>query len=43
MAKIAVDIVLLPSDEVTNKVIDANRQLSNDFNREIILNKKDVI
>ncbi len=40
MAKIAVDVVLLPSEEVTDKVIDANRHL---LNSGIILNKDDCL
>ena len=43
MAKIAVDIVLLPTEEVTDKVIDANRHLSNAFSSGIILNKDDCL
>ena len=41
MAKIAVDVVLLPGEEVTDKAIEANRQLPNTFNSRIILNKDD--
>ena len=40
MAKIAVDVVLLPSEEVTDKVIDANRHL---LNSGIILNKDNCL
>ena len=43
MAKIAVDVVLLPVEEVTDKAIEANRQLSNTFGSRIILNKEDCL
>ena len=40
MAKIAVDVVLLPSDKMTDMAIEANTELVEKFNREIVLNKK---
>jgi 2'-5' RNA ligase len=43
MAKIAADVVLLPAEEVMDKVIDANRQLPNTFSSRIILNKDDCL
>ena len=43
MAKIAVDVVLLPAEEITDKVIDASRQLPDTFSSRIILNKHDCL
>ena len=37
MAKIAVDVALLPSEEMMNKAIDANRELSKQYPEKIIL------
>ena len=43
MDKIAIDIVLLPSKEVTNKAIEINKTLKGKNNREIILSKEDCL
>lgn len=40
MARIAVDIVLLPSDEMTDYAIEVNRELLKTFDNKIILNKE---
>jgi 2'-5' RNA ligase len=42
VAKIAVDVVLLPGEEVTNKAIEANRQLPGG-DGAIVLNKQDCL
>ena len=43
MAKIAVDVVLLPSDEMTDRAIEANADLVEKFGREIVLNKENCL
>ncbi len=43
MAKIAVDIALLPSDEMADEVIEANRGLSQAAGGKIVLNKADCL
>ncbi|MEK6756422.1 MAG: 2'-5' RNA ligase family protein [Bacteroidota bacterium] len=43
MAKIAVDIVLLPSEEMMDKAIEANRELLKQCTDKITLNKKDCL
>ena len=43
MAKIAVDIVILPSDEMTDKAIEANRELTQAVAGKIILNKDNCL
>lgn len=43
MSNKAIDVVLLPSDEMTDLVIDANRRLVEDFGSEIILNKQNCL
>lgn len=43
MTKIAIDIVLLPSDELTDIVIKANNNLTCQSERKIVLNKKDCL
>ena len=40
MAKIAVDVVLLPSEEVTNQAIEANKGLLKQYANRIILDKE---
>ena len=40
MSKIAIDVVLLPSDGMTDKAIEANRQLLRGGGDEIVLNKE---
>ena len=40
MSKKAVDVVLLPSDEIVYKVIKLNRQLVEKFGARIVLNKE---
>ncbi len=40
MAKIAVDVVLLPSEEVTNQAIEANKGLLKQYADRIILDKE---
>jgi len=40
MAKIAVDIVLLPSEEVTNQAIEANKGLLKQYADRIVLDKE---
>ena len=41
--KIAVDVVLLPSDEMTERAIELNRELLEDSNNRIVLNKTDCL
>ena len=43
MAKIAVDVVLLPSEEVTNRAIEANNGLSKQYADRIILDKENCL
>ena len=43
MAKIAVDIVLLPCDEMTDKAILANKQLLKTSDKKIVLNKNNCL
>jgi len=43
MGKIAVDVVLLPCEEMAQKAIEANRRLVEAGNKEIILNKEDCL
>ena len=43
MAKIAVDIVLLPSEEVTNWAIEANKKLLKQYADRIILDKENCL
>ena len=43
MAKIAVDVVLLPSEEVTNQAIEANKELLGQYADRIILDKENCL
>jgi len=43
MAKIAVDVVLLPSEEVTNQAIEANKGLLEQYADPIILDKENCL
>lgn len=43
MSKIAVDVVLLPSDEMMDKAILANAELVEKFGSEIVLNRKNCL
>jgi len=43
MAKIAVDVVLLPSEEVTNQAIEANKGLLEQYADRIILDKENCL
>jgi 2'-5' RNA ligase len=43
MAKIAVDVVLLPSDEMADKAIEANKELLKQYADKIVLNKEDCL
>jgi 2'-5' RNA ligase len=43
MAKIAVDVVLLPSEEVTNQAIEANNGLLKQYADRIILDKENCL
>ena len=43
MSKIAVDVVLLPSDEMMDKAIQANAELVEKSGSEIVLNKKNFL
>ena len=43
MAKIAVDVVLLPSDEMTNRAIEVNAELVEKSSREIVLDKENCL
>jgi len=43
MSKIAVDVVLLPSDEMTENVIQANAELVEKFGSKIVLNKENCL
>jgi 2'-5' RNA ligase len=43
MGKIAVDVVLLPSDEMMDKAIQANARLVEKFGSEIVLNKENCL
>lgn len=43
MSKIAVDVVLLPSDEMMDKAIRANAELVEKFGSEIVLNKENCL
>ena len=40
MCRLAIDVVLLPDEEMTNKAIEANRQLVAKYGRKIVLNKE---
>ena len=43
MVKMAVDVVLLPSEQMTNKAIEANRGLLTQFAGQIILDKENCL
>jgi len=43
VSKIAVDVVLLPSDEMMDKAIQANAELVEKFGSEIMLNKENCL
>jgi len=43
MAKIAVDVELLPSEEVTNRAIEANKRLLKQYSDRIILDKENCL
>jgi len=43
MTKIAVDVVLLPSDIMMDKAIEVNKKLLESFERKIILNKENCL
>ena len=43
MSKKAIDVVLLPSEEMTDLVIKANRSLVENFGSEIVLNKQNTL
>ncbi|MFQ6036539.1 MAG: hypothetical protein ACE5NM_11940 [Sedimentisphaerales bacterium] len=43
MSKIAVDVVLLPSDEMMDKAIQTNAELVERFGSEIVLNKENCL
>jgi len=43
MSKIAVDVVLLPSDEMMDKTIRANAELVEKFGSKIVLNKENCL
>jgi 2'-5' RNA ligase len=43
MAKIAVDIVLLPSEQTMDRVIEINKELSKQYPDKIILNKENCL
>jgi len=43
MARIAVDVVLLPSDEMTDYAIEVNRELLKTFDNKIILNYENCL
>lgn len=43
MGQTAVDVVLLPSDKMTDRVIEANAELVEKFGREIVLNKENCL
>jgi len=43
MSKIAVDVVLLPSDEMMDKTIRANAELVETFDKKIVLNKENCL
>jgi 2'-5' RNA ligase len=43
MAKIAVDVVLLPSEAMTNQAINANKGLLKQYSDRIILDKEDCL
>ena len=43
MSKIAIDAVLLPSDEVAARAIEANKELAKQSPGKIVLDKKDCL
>jgi len=43
MSKIAVDVVLLPDEEMTGRAIKANAEIIKKAGREIVLNKEDCL
>jgi len=43
MSKIAVDVVLLPDERMSEIVIEANRQLVGEFSDEIVLDKENAL
>lgn len=43
MLKLAVDIVLIPSDIMMDKVIEINKSLVTDYGSDIVLNKRDCL
>jgi len=43
MARIAIDVVLLPSDEMTDYAVEVNRELLKTFDNKIILDKENCL
>ena len=43
MSKIAVDVALLPSEQMTEKAVEANRQLISKSGRKIVLSRNDCL
>jgi len=43
MSKIAIDVVLLPDDKMTEKVIEISAKQSNNYNGKILLNKNNCL
>lgn len=43
MARIAIDAVLLPEEEMTNKAIEVNRELVSKYGQKIVLNKENCL
>ena len=43
MSKIAIDVVLLPSEEITDRAVAANRELLKQYPDKIILNKENCL
>ena len=41
--KLAVDVVLLPSEEIVDKAIELNKELIKKFDKKIILNKENCL
>ena len=43
MSKIAIDVVLLPDEEMTNKAVEVSKKQSEKANDKILLNKKKLL
>lgn len=43
MARIAADVVLLPDEAMTDRIIEINKQISREYSAEIVLNRENCL